>query len=658
MILTKLALHNFGIYGGKHEVDLRTQKNKPIILFGALNGSGKTTLLESIQFALFGKNAKFIPKTKTGYFEFLNDSINRKSLETSASVSVSFETKRNNKVTAYEVVRTWSIKSGKTQLDTVQIFKNAELDEELSERWTELSENFFPSQLSDLFFFDGERIESLAQQDRCSELIRTGLNSLLGLDLVADLSKTLTTLERKIKLENSDHDEKFVFEQLSTKSNELVLKRQALTLELEEAYIEKKTVNEELGIANELLIREGGDLYKNREELKAKQDLLNREIIRKRYELVELASGALPLSLLEDRIFEIEELSLSSLSLTQREAVADAISNFSDCVLAEAGQRDFSDSQLKVLKNIHLSFVHIAQKNSLIPEVHCSRESLYKFRTGVSVSQSQAMTSLVELTQFKNQLEIVDKQISAIPAEDKVLNFISDVSKFENLLNQINIKIEALNLNAQNLDKEIAINEQKIKESISAMNLSNAEELLVKKMKEQVNRGKQSLLMFEEKIRNKHVTNLEKGIKDAFDSLLRKKGFLRSISISPTDYQMTVNIVGGETVPSSKLSAGERQLLAVAVLWALAKLSGRRLPTVIDTPLGRLDSKHRKFFVENYFPNAGHQVILLSTDEEIVGNYYSSLKESIAKEYLIEYNEAEQTSVVKRGYFSLERVSE
>ena len=73
MILTKLALHNFGIYGGKHEVDLRTQKNKPIILFGALNGSGKTTLLESIQFALFGKNAKFIPKTKTGYFEFLND---------------------------------------------------------------------------------------------------------------------------------------------------------------------------------------------------------------------------------------------------------------------------------------------------------------------------------------------------------------------------------------------------------------------------------------------------------------------------------------------------------------------------------------------------------------------------------------------------------
>jgi DNA sulfur modification protein DndD len=180
--------------------------------------------------------------------------------------------------------------------------------------------------------------------------------------------------------------------------------------------------------------------------------------------------------------------------------------------------------------------------------------------------------------------------------------------------------------------------------------------MLFQNMKQQLARGKQTLQIFEEKIRNKHVANLEKSIKEAFDSLLRKKEFLKSISISRVDYQMTINIVGGETVPSSKLSAGERQLLAVAVLWALAKLSGRQLPTVIDTPLGRLDSKHRKFFVENYFPNAGHQVILLSTDEEIVGGYYNSLKNSIAKEYLVEYDEVEQSSVVSNGYFNQAKV--
>lgn len=652
MILTKLALHNFGIYGGKHEIDLTVQKDKPIILVGALNGSGKTTLLESIQFALFGKNAKFIPKTKAAYLDFLKDSINRKNLETSASVAVTFETKKGSRISAYEVVRTWSLNSSKNQLDTVQVFKNGELDEELSDRWPELSENFFPSQLSDLFFFDGERIETLAQQDRCSELIRTGLNSLLGLDLVSDLSRTLVTLERKIKLDNSGDNEKEIYDQLKKKSEELLSKRQELSKEIEESYSERESLQASLEVANDSLIREGGDLFKNRDDLKAKQDFLNREVLRIRNELVEMASSVLPLTLLEDNIKKIEELSLSSLSSTQREAVSDAITNFSLCVLNEMKQRDFSDAQINVVEKIHSSYLELTRDKSENPEIHCSRESLYKFRTEINSLQSSGMSSLVELTDIKNQLDLIDKQISAIPAQDKVANYIEQVSNLEINLSQLNIRIEALALNSNSLDKEITANELKIEETINAISSNNAEEILFKKMKEQLTRGKQTLATFEEKIRNKHVTNLEKVIKDCFDSLLRKKGFLQSISISKHDYQMTINIVGGDTVPSSKLSAGERQLLAVAVLWALAKLSGRQLPTVIDTPLGRLDSKHRKFFVENYFPQAGNQVILLSTDEEIVGNYYTALKKSVSKEYLVEYNEVEQSSFVSSGYFN------
>lgn len=652
MILTKLALHNFGIYGGKHEIDLTVQKDKPIILVGALNGSGKTTLLESIQFALFGKNAKFIPKTKTAYLDFLKDSINRKHLDTSASVSVTFETSKGSRISSYEVVRTWTLNSNKNQLDTVQVFKNGELDLELSDRWPELSENFFPSQLSDLFFFDGERIETLAQQDRCSELIRTGLNSLLGLDLVSDLSRTLITLERKIKLDNSGRNEKEIYDQLKKKSDELQANRDELARQIEESYSKRKLLQTNLEAANDSLIREGGDLFKNRDDLKAKQEFLTREISRIRNELVDLASTVLPLTLLEDNIKKIEELSLSSLSSTQREAVSNAITNFSLCVVKEMKQRDFSNAQIKVLEKIHSSYLELTKEKSVTPEIHCSRESLYKFRTEINSLQSRGMTLLVELTNIKNQLELIEKQISAIPAEDKVANFIEQVSSLENKLNQLNIRIEALALNSKRIDKEIAANEFKIEATVNAISSGNADELLFKNMKEQLARGKKTLVAFEEKIRNKHVTNLEKVIKECFESLLRKKGFLQSISISKHDYQMTINIVGGETVPSSKLSAGERQLLAVAVLWALAKLSGRQLPTVIDTPLGRLDSKHRKFFVENYFPQAGNQVILLSTDEEIVGNYYTSLKKSVSKEYLVEYNEVEQSSFVSSGYFN------
>ena len=113
---------------------------------------------------------------------------------------------------------------------------------------------------------------------------------------------------------------------------------------------------------------------------------------------------------------------------------------------------------------------------------------------------------------------------------------------------------------------------------------------------------------------------------------------------------VTLMIVGEGSVPAVKLSAGERQLLAVSVLWALARASGRKLPTIIDTPLGRLDSNHRQSFVENYFPFAADQVVLLSTDEEVVGHYYETMKPFIANEYLLEYDEESQSSPIHLGY--------
>ena len=58
MIFKRIVLHNFGLYKGKHEIDLEPPSpEKPIILFGGLNGGGKTTFLTAIQLALYGKFA-------------------------------------------------------------------------------------------------------------------------------------------------------------------------------------------------------------------------------------------------------------------------------------------------------------------------------------------------------------------------------------------------------------------------------------------------------------------------------------------------------------------------------------------------------------------------------------------------------------------------
>ena len=99
------------------------------------------------------------------------------------------------------------------------------------------------------------------------------------------------------------------------------------------------------------------------------------------------------------------------------------------------------------------------------------------------------------------------------------------------------------------------------------------------------------------------------------------------------------------------LSAGERQLLAISILWTLSDISKINVPVVIDTPLGRLDSKHREQLITKYFPQAGSQTIILSTDEEIIGKYYKSLKPYIGNEYLCFENKQNKTGNIKKGYF-------
>jgi DNA sulfur modification protein DndD len=132
---------------------------------------------------------------------------------------------------------------------------------------------------------------------------------------------------------------------------------------------------------------------------------------------------------------------------------------------------------------------------------------------------------------------------------------------------------------------------------------------------------------------------------------LRKSELVTGLTIDPETFEPTLTDRDGQMLPFDRLSAGERQLLATSLLWGLARASGRPVPTIIDTPLGRLDSSHRRHMVKRYFPCASHQVLLLSTDEEIVDSYYQMLKPFITRSYLLAYDEKIGRTMIKRGYF-------
>ena len=139
---------------------------------------------------------------------------------------------------------------------------------------------------------------------------------------------------------------------------------------------------------------------------------------------------------------------------------------------------------------------------------------------------------------------------------------------------------------------------------------------------------------------------------ESFQNLLRKTNLVHQLNIEPTTFKTKLTDKNGNLLPFDRLSAGERQLLATSLLWGLARSSGRPIPTIIDTPLGRLDSSHRNHIVERYFPSASHQVLLLSTDEEIVGPYFETLEPFVARKFLMVHNEKLGKTHFETGYFN------
>ena len=55
--------------------------------------------------------------------------------------------------------------------------------------------------------------------------------------------------------------------------------------------------------------------------------------------------------------------------------------------------------------------------------------------------------------------------------------------------------------------------------------------------------------------------------------------------------------------------------------------------------------------MERYFPQVSHQVILLSTDEEIVGPYYDLIEPHVSKVYLLNHDKTRGFTEISPGYF-------
>lgn len=116
--------------------------------------------------------------------------------------------------------------------------------------------------------------------------------------------------------------------------------------------------------------------------------------------------------------------------------------------------------------------------------------------------------------------------------------------------------------------------------------------------------------------------------------LLRSNSLVKRVAVDDK-FKLSYFTANGTPIGKRNMSAGMRQLIATALLWALKDASGYKVPVVVDTPLARLDRDHQNVLLESYFANASHQMILLPTDSEIDRDKYKLIQPHTYVEYIL-----------------------
>lgn len=661
MTLDELVVENFGIYRERHVIALTPpSKKKPIVLFGGMNGAGKTTLLDALQLGLHGKRAKCSNRGSGTYEDFLRGCINRYAHVTSgASIEVQFHHVTDGREQTYRVRRSWH-ENGSSLKENIDVFVNGNRDSAVSDAWAEYAEEFIPARLSHLFFFDGEKIEALADLENASELLRSGIHSLLGLDIVDRLVSDLDVVaSRKNKLLKVDSSTAAAIEQAQNELNGLTGRRDELVQELasvqsqleQSAYLHQKVVAR--------LQSEGGELFKQKSQLLVTKARIETEIQSLDANLREDASGAAPLLLVSGLLDAVHDRAQHEAATANAKILGNVLQERDTLVIDSLRESGAKATIIKAISDLLERDRKARTQGARAPRYLSLSDGAYaqlqELRTsGLHQLLASATKELARRDQLAEELVVIERKLSMVPDEDAIAPMEAERKALEEKRTHLARDQARLQEELRLLDYEFTRKQAFVSRLREEAIRSELEQEDVARVKDHSIRAQEALNVFRQRVIERHIASIQDYVLESFRFLARKRSLISAVSIDPLTFSVELRGGDNKVMNPDRLSAGERQLLAVSLLWGLAKASRRPLPAIIDTPLGRLDSTHRKHLVERYFPHASHQVLLLSTDEEIRGKYLESISPSIGHSYVLEFDEAARSSVVKPGYFTQE----
>lgn len=657
MILESITLKNFGVYGGEASAILSpVSPQKPVVLFGGMNGGGKTTLLDAVQLALYGPKARCAGRGKLAYRDYLRVMINREARpEEGAYIELRFRRTVEGEMKYYRLKRAWKDTS-KDIVDTIEVYDDMKLDTDLSEHWVEFIEGYIPSGISHLFFFDAEQIKELAEGEHAAEILGAAIHSLLGLDLVDRLETDLIVLERRKRAENRTSEETARIAQAQREKEQI----EELLQQSREDQAAINTEVDHLGGRVEKVERrfrqEGGELFQDRAALEAERKRLKAELTQEEVALRDIAAGAAPLLLIPYLLEQTENLARRESDIHKLKMLASALEDRDAAVLTKLRKHKLPERHFEVVAT--LLAADRGQRQEATGEViltdasdHLVAELRHLRATILPETRKGIEQKLEIILSLQERLTRMDSELARVPTAEAIAELQAELELARKRWQERRASQMAHEDKIRLLTRQLEDADRKLKRELGEGTEVEIDREHVGRVLKHSAKMRDTLGKFRVAVMRKHAQRLERLILESFSHLLRKSNLVTGLRIDPATYRIELTGGDGKPLPFERLSAGERQLLATSILWGLAKASGRPLPTIIDTPLGRLDSSHRRHLLERYFPVASHQVILLSTDEEIDEGALEQLKRYVGRSYKLKFDDKSRSTTINDGYF-------
>ena len=677
MRIEKIKLFNFRIYKDESVISFKGSKTKNIALIAGKNGFGKTTFLTSLIWAFYGKlMGQVEDKYKTdirnaGGYEYY-----RKSLVNKAELNKKTKNESRNTFVKVEIhltdVMIPSIPCKKviirrvyhlnTNKETLSILIDGAENELTKDVGYEVFINDFilPREIAKFFFFDAEKIVTLAEAKSVEELrsLSRAYSEVLGIKKYEDLKTSLSALLTKLRRRGVTETQKEKLDELVSKNDEYLelislneeqQKRndsQQEQLKLRIDQIQEKLIRE----GNEITLDELNKLIKERKEYETAH-IESKAELKQVMEIIPIIMAGSKLTSFIDQI-ESEEAQL--LETGNREAIKEQIIQYNKTLLDQMETLKLSKKQTQGLK-VQMD----AQLESLSQNPQGKQNQLI---LDYSLEQMRKVKATYQYitSSFKEQMnEIVKREKDIRFSFNSVQKKIRQAEKQKSNPYSTQLIAERQELNDQSdhltSKKEVLIADLAVLKTNQTSHLKVLSEYeknftmaATDRKKYAVTEGLiEKMTVLTQRIKEEKKYALQKSILVGLKQLMHKNNFIDRIEVRIENDIMDIDLYDqqDQQVDKTSLSKGEQQLYATALLKALVDESGIDFPVFIDSPLQKFDPEHSQNIIKEFYPNVSEQVVLFPLlEKELSEAEYELLKPNLNGVYLIE-NQAEGSTV-------------